>query len=640
MDAIQGYRPAQSPETDPSTLSNYQDFKVELTTLDFDIRFEESKVIGKVTYDLKNKQKKTDHVDLDTSYLLINQASIDNNSAEYKLHQRHQSLGSKLTVQIPPTTPEKFKLTILFATTSACTALQFLDKEATDGKQHPYLFCQCEAIHARSLFPCFDTPALKSPFKFSAKSPLNTLMSGLFIKKESDRYYFEQPVPIPSYLVSIASGDIERAKIGPRSDILTEPVNLQACKWEFEKDMEVFIEIAEQLIFKYEWHKFDSLVLPASFPYGGMEIPNLCQLTPTLICGDRSLVNVVAHELAHSWSGNLVTNSSWEHFWLNEGWTVYIERRILEAIAVIEAKERGKNEADSRAYGEQVRQFNAIIGWTDLENDLKSMGDNVDKYSTLVQNLKNGEDADDAFSTVPYEKGFNLLYLIEKTVGKAKFDEFIPQYFKHFRYKSLDTFQFLDFLYAHFKEQKDALDTIDWKKWLYAPGMPPVDPKFDTSLADVCFDLASKWYHHASSSECAKDDNFKPSDISHFTSTQSIVFLDTLISYEKKQNFSWKNHHGKTLKRMAHLYHDQYTLSSNAEIRFRWYYLHVSGEIQEFKTKLGEFVGTTGRMKFVRPGYALLNQVDRDLAVEYFTKFENRYHPICRAMVKKDLGLK
>lgn len=662
MEELKAYRPKTSPELDPSTLSNYTCFTVKLTTLHFDIDFEKKIVSGKVKYDLLNKSE-TDHVDLDTSYLDVTKVSIQNESCDnqYKLHSRKEPLGSKLHILIPASTPKNFQLEIEFSTTSKCTALQFLDKEATDGKNHPYLFCQCQAIHARSLFPSFDTPGIKSPYKFSAKSPLKTLLSGLLIKEdnENNTVYFEQPVPIPSYLVSIALGDIARTSIGPRSDVMTEPVNLAKCKWEFERDMENFIQVAEKLIFEYEWQKFDSLVLPASFPYGGMEIPNLCQLTPTLICGDRSLVNVVAHELAHSWSGNLVTNCSWEHFWLNEGWTVYLERRILEALAVIEAKQQGKGDKEAHVYGEQVRQFNAIIGWTDLENDLKSMGDNVDKYSILVQDLKgkkkcqkkdekednqsnaSPDDPDDAFSTVPYEKGFNLLYLIEKIVGKEKFDLFIPAYFREFRFKSLDTFQFIDYLFDFFKEDAVKLDQIEWKKWLYEPGMPPVDPKFDTTLAQACYDLAKKCYQYALNED---DENeftqFKlvANEINDFSPSQNIVFLDTLIAYEKVAGFSWKQHK-KTLNRMATLYHDQYTETLNAEIKFRWFYLQATGEVLDFEVAMGEFLGTIGRMKFVRPGYALLNKVNRELAVRYFQRFEHRYHPICKAMVRKDLQL-
>ncbi|CAI5757475.1 unnamed protein product [Candida verbasci] len=629
MNVIEKHRPKHSPEIDHSTLSNYQNFKVNSTDLHFNIHFEKRIVTGVVTYDLTNLTN-TDKVELDTSYLVIYKAFVNDEQVDFKLHERSDPLGSKLSIAIPEL--KEFKVKVEFETTDKCTALQFLPKEATDGKKEPYLFCQCQAIHARSLFPSFDTPAIKSTFTLSATSPLPTLMSGLPVKQEDNTYYFKQPVPIPSYLISIASGDLTSAEIGPRSKVYSEPCNIDDCKWEFEKDMENFIQIAEKLIFQYEWTNFDSLIITMGYPYGGMECPNLCQLTPTLICKDRSQVSVVAHELAHSWSGNLVTNCSWNHFWLNEGWTVYLERRILEALAVIEAKEKGIENPE--AYGESVRQFNAIIGWTDLENNLKAMGSTVDKYSTLVQDLKNNEDPDDAFSTVPYEKGFNLLYLIEKTVGKSNFNKFIPKYFNHFKNQSLDTYQFIDYLFEQFPDQHKELDSIDWETWLYKPGFPPVDPKFDTSLVVKCYKLSEKWLNATKHQHNLK---FSKNDIESFTPNQSVVFLDSLISYEKIEGISWKDHQD-VLNEMSKIY-TTYNETLNAEIKFRWYYLLVTGHLDEYEYKLADWLGTVGRMKFVRPGYVLLNEVDSRLATETYCKFKDFYHPICSQLVKKDLGL-
>ncbi|KAK6456049.1 leukotriene A-4 hydrolase 2 [Scheffersomyces xylosifermentans] len=635
MEVIRHHRPAQSPEIDPSTLSNYQNFKVSQTFLDLDVLFDKKIVKGHVKYDLTVLNKDVEQVVLDTSFLTISAITINGTAASYKVHPRVEPLGSKLAIDIPEASGSSLALDIQFETTDKCTALQFLDKDATDGKKEPYLFCQCQAIHARSLFPCFDTPTIKSTYKLSAKSPLFVLMSGRPVKQEGDTYYFDQPVPIPSYLISIASGDLVKAEIGPRSDVYSEPIKIKECQWEFEQDMENFIQIAEKLIFEYEWLRFDSLILPSSFPYGGMEIPNLCQLTPTLICKDRSQVTVMAHELAHSWSGNLVTNCSWEHFWLNEGWTVYIERRIIEGIATAEAIKAGKK--DPLAYGESMRQFSAIIGWSDLENSIKSMGENAEKYSSLVQDLKGGEDPDDSFSTVPYEKGFNLLFLIEQTVGGKKvFDKFIPHYFKKFRYGSLDTYQFMDELYDYFSDKTEELNSIDWDSWLYKPGMPTIKPAFDTTLADQCYYLADKWFTNIVHGTLKKHD-FKEADIHSFEPNQSVVFLDTLISYNKHQDFKWKNH-VDALELMEKIY-TEYDTTLNAEVLFRWFVLQVTGEREEFLHRLGQWLGTVGRMKFVRPGYVLLNEVNHELAIHYFKKFESSYHPICRSMVKKDLGL-
>ncbi|OVF11148.1 putative leukotriene A(4) hydrolase [Clavispora lusitaniae] len=620
MDVVNSRRPKVSPEIDPSTLSNYTNFKVGPTKLSFDVDFEKKIVSGSVVYDLE-KLTAVDKVVLDTSVLKVKACSINGKSAAFSLSDVVGPLGSPLTIEAE--TPEKkLEVVVDFETTENCTALQFLDKEATDGKSSPYLFSQCQAIHARSLFPCFDTPAVKTAYKFTATSPLPVIMGGRPVSVEGKVYTFDQPIPIPSYLVAIASGDITKLPIGPRSHVYCEGVKVKACQHEFEADMENFLQAAEKLVFNYEWDQYDALVLPSSFPYGGMENPNATFVTPTLISGDRENVDVIAHELAHSWSGNLVTNCSWEHFWLNEGWTVYLERRIQGSI-----------------HGEATRHFSAIIGWSDLENSIKAMGDSAERYSTLVQDLKDRSDPDDAFSTVPYEKGFNLLFHIEQTVGgKEVFDAFIPHYFKTFRYKSLDTYQFLDTLYAFFADKKKELDSIDWDTWLYKPGMPPIKPAFDTTLVDQCYSLADKWFNAVSKSSSTNLHSvFKPSDIVDFTSNQSVVFLDTITSYNKLPDFKWANH-VDALKAMSEIY-AAYSTSSNAEVLFRWFVVQVGGHNTSYYDKLGQWLGTVGRMKFVRPGYVLLNAVDHDLAIKYFTKFEATYHPICKAMVRKDLGL-
>ncbi|GBL50970.1 leukotriene_A-4_hydrolase/aminopeptidase [Candidozyma auris] len=620
MNVIAQHRPKVSPERDPSTLSNYYNFKVHHTTLAFEVDWEKRILHGSSTIELEATTNVSE-IHLDTSFLDFGSAAINGENAQFKFGEQG-ILGSVLQIvcgsEIPLGT--KFSLELKWNTTEKCTALQFLDKNATDGKREPYFFSQCQAIHARSLLPCFDTPAVKSPYTFSVKSSLPALMSGRPAGVEGNKYKFEQPIPIPSYLVAIASGDITKLPIGPRSHVYSEPSRVGACQHEFEHDMENFLQEAENLVFPYEWDQYDALVLPSSFPYGGMENPNASFVTPTLISGDRQNVDVIAHELAHSWSGNLVTNCSWEHFWLNEGWTVYLERRIQAAI-----------------HGEATRHFSAIIGWSDLENSIKAMGDNAGRYSTLVQDLKDRSDPDDAFSTVPYEKGFNSLFLIEKKVGGTKvFDPFIPYYFNKFKYSSLDTYQFIDTLYDFFKDHKKQLDKIDWESWLYKPGMPPVKPEFDTTMVDQCYNLADKWVNAVKKGEDLSS-IFRPSDIEVFTANQSVVFLDTLASFNKLDNFQWK-HHQDALHVIDQVY-SAYSNSSNAEVLFRWFVLQVGGENRKFYDRLGQWLGTVGRMKFVRPGYRLLDTVDHELAVKYFHQFESGYHPICRAMVKKDLGL-
>lgn len=327
-------RPATSPERDPSTLSNYYAFEVNLTDIEYRVDWDTKKLIGKVLYDLTVKDpSSTSKIVLDTSFLDVFKATIDGVDTSFTLaEKRLEPLGTKLEIPLA-TTKKAIKLGFDFSTTEKVTAVQWLEPEQTAGKTAPYLFSQCEAIHARSMYPCFDTPSIKSPFNITVYSRYPAVSSGNVVSKpttagsEAEPYVFKQALPIPSYLFALASGDIDNAPIGPRSLIYTEPSFLPACKYEFEADTEKFIEVAENIVFPYEWKTYNVLILPPSFPYGGMENPNITFATPTLISGDRQNVDVIAHELAHSWSGNLVTNCSWEHFWLNEGWTMYLERR-------------------------------------------------------------------------------------------------------------------------------------------------------------------------------------------------------------------------------------------------------------------------------------------------------------------------
>lgn len=628
--SIEQRRPSRSPEYDQSTLSNYKDFAVLHTDLNLSVSFEKSAISGSVTFQLKKLHEgknKSDELHLDTSYLDVQEVHIDGSKADFQIEQRKEPLGSRLVIN-NASCNDNFTLNIQFRTTDKCTALQWLNSKQTKGGK-PYVFSQLEAIHARSLFPCFDTPSVKSTFTASIESPLPVVFSGIRIEdtsKDTNIYRFEQKVPIPAYLIGIASGDLSSAPIGPRSTVYTEPFRLKDCQWEFENDVEKFIQTAEKIIFEYEWGTYDILVNVDSYPYGGMESPNMTFATPTLIAHDRSNIDVIAHELAHSWSGNLVTNCSWNHFWLNEGWTVYLERRIIGAI-----------------HGEPTRHFSALIGWSDLQNSIDSMKD-PERFSTLVQNLNDNTDPDDAFSTVPYEKGFNLLFHLETILGgKAEFDPFIRHYFKKFAKKSLDTFQFLDTLYEFYPEKKEILDSVDWETWLYKPGIPP-RPHFITALADNVYQLADKWVEMAQHLKTTEDfrSEFNAIDIKDFNSNQLVLFLETLTqnghSNKKPKDFDWAKFPVAS-RALLDIYQDNIVKSQNAEVVFKMFKFQIFAKLQEEYKHLADWLGTVGRMKFVRPGYRLLNSVDRRLALATFDKFKDTYHPICKALVKQDLGL-
>ncbi|KAF2864388.1 leukotriene A-4 hydrol [Piedraia hortae CBS 480.64] len=616
---------SQSGRRDPNTLSNYDAWRTKHTKIDFIIDFEARKLHGTVCLTLENLAKNVPKVVLDTSYLNIQNIRIGNEATNFSLAPtRTEPYGTPLTVKVDPKHLNQsscIELSIDMQTTKDCTAIQWLTPAQTSNKKHPYMFSQCQAIHARSMFPCQDTPDVKSTYTYHIQSALPVLASGLPLGNEDSKsgsngkakfsmYTFEQKIPIPSYLVAIASGDLASASVGPRSTVWTSPDEVKACQWELEADTETFIQTAEKIVYPYVWTMYNVLVLPPSFPYGGMENPIYTFATPTIISGDRQNVDVIAHELSHSYSGNLVTNASWEHFWLNEGWTTYLERRIQAAV-------HG---------GDQSRDFSAIIGWKALEDSIKQFGEDHN-FTKLIPDMKE-QDPDESFSSIPYEKGFVFLYHLEKLLGADKWNKFIPQYFTTFKERSVDSYEFKANLLNFFKSDKDAsdkLNKIKWDEWFYKPGFPP-KPDFDTTLADQCYRLAEKWQKLSS----GEDENFAPSksDIGNFSSNQSVVFLEQLQTLSTPLKPQLIDLMGRTYG---------YANSQNVELVSRFFVLGLMAGAESIYRPAADLLGKVGRMKFVRPLYTQLKKRDADLAQTSFEKNKDFYHPICRAMVERIL---
>ena len=546
----------------------------------------------------------------------ITDVKVDGKETKWKVGERLEPYGAPLTITLEQGVAKgkSVSIAVKLSTTDKCTALQWMTPAQTSNKKHPYMFSQCQAIHARSVFPCQDTPDVKSTFEFKLRSPLPVLASGLptgshlyEAGKDGEAgtllYTFEQKVPIPSYLFAVASGDIASASIGPRSIVNSGPEELLECQRELEGEIEPFMKAIDSVVkLPYQWTQYNALILPPSFPYGGMENPVWTYATPSIISGDKQNVDVIAHELSHSWSGNLVSAGSWEHFWLNEGWTTYLERRIAAFV-----------------HGEEHRHLSAIIGWKALEESIKLYGEDHE-YTKLVVDLK-GKDPDDAFSSIPYEKGFHALYAFELLLGKDKWDTFIPHYFDTFKFKSLDSYDFkaclLDF-FAKDAEVSKKLNDFDWDKLFYAPGFP-VKPKFDDTLVKVCYELADKWQARVEK----KDTSFAPkkSDIEGWTANQSNVFLERLQAFS--ESFTPED---------VHVLGDAYgyTTTKNIEVTSRFYTIGLRAKAQETYQPTAELLGKIGRMKFVRPLFRLLEKVDRDLALKTFEKNRDFYHPICR----------
>ena len=533
---------------------------------------------------------------------------------------RTEPYGSPLTISVDEqhAALSNIILRISVETTKDCTALQWLTPAQTSNKKHPYMFSQCQAIHARSLFPCQDTPDVKSTYTFNMRSALPVLASGLPTgakdfepgkdgKPGTLLYTFHQAIPMPSYLFALASGDLACASVGPRSTVWTGPEELKDCQWEFERDTEAYIQAAEKIVYPYPWTTYNVLVLPPSFPYGGMENPQYTFATPTVVSGDRQNVDVIAHELSHSWSGNLVSNASWEHFWLNEGWTTYLERRLQAAI-------HG---------GDKHRDFSAIIGWKALSDSIAQFGEDHD-FTKMIPDLK-GKDPDDAFSSIPYEKGFTFLYNLEKLIGKEKWDKFIPHYFTEYKQRSVDSYEFKATLLSFFESDVEAskkLQDLDWDTWFYKPGFPP-KPDFDTELADQCYQLADGWQALNEGK-----DAFKPraSDIQDFTANQSVVFLEKIQTFSRPLSPDLVDLLGSTYG---------YVDSKNVELVSRFYAVGLQARAKSVYQPTADLLGKVGRMKFVRPLYRELMKCDMALAKETLEENRDFYHPICRGMVEK-----
>lgn len=585
------------------------------------IDFERRVIQAKATYTVKGLKPNITRVCLDTSKLEIHSiVHNDGGNLKHKLHPVNNAkiyLGQKLEIQLP--SPQKFS--IVYQVTNQSTAVQWLPPPQTAGKQHPYLFTQCQAIHARALVPCQDQPGVKITYKAIVTVPAwaTCVMSALPTAESSPLttdnsqqkvFHFEQPVAISSYLLAIAVGDIVKKDISDRCAVWSEPSVVEAAAFEFSQTEE-FLQIAESIAGRaYEWGRYDLLCLPPSFPYGGMENPCLTFVTPTLLAGDRSLADTVAHEIAHSWTGNLVTNATWDHFWLNEGWTVWFQRKIMCKI-----KRNSK-----------FLDFDAIGGRKALSDAVERM---AKKNCRLVLNIGD-DDPDDTYSKVAYEKGFTFLLYLEQMVSSDRFEDFFKAYIKAFASKTLSSDDFRGFFMDHFKGICPDINQIDWEEWLYGEGMPPILPPLDQKMAEDSNALASLW---ADVNRGGKNPPVANST-RDWSSQQMVCFLDALQSQIGQHEIKVT-----TTTALNALYRLGQT--HNAEIFFRYCILAIQAEDESILPVAVRLATTQGRMKFTRPIYRALyeSKMGKEIALSTFLNHKDFYHPICSKMVAQDLHM-
>ncbi|MCF6130293.1 M1 family metallopeptidase [Flavobacterium sp. AS60] len=461
--------PIQNQTTkDSHSFSNSSEAIVKHLDLDIKVDFDTQTISGKASWTIDNISKGNEII-FDENTLNITKVTLgdDEKETKFELGNEIELHGKPLHITIEPNTT---KVNIYYNTTKDGVALQWLKPEQTADKKYPFVFSQGQSIWSRTWIPCQDSPGVRFTYnaKVTVPKDLIALMSAVNPQQKNDTgvYTFKQEKAIPSYLMAIAVGDVEFKSIDNRTGVYAEHSVIDKAKWEFA-ELGKMVYAAEKLFGSYRWGRYDVIVLPPSFPFGGMENPNLTFLTPTVLAGDRSLTSLLAHELGHSWSGNLVTNASWDETWLNEGFTTYVEHRIGEEVF-------GVNEA----------QMQDVLSRKVLQNNLDELG--IESPDTRLKIDTSGKNPDDGLSDIPYEKGYAFLQTIETAVGRKKFDAFITNYFNDHAFQSVTTEEFVDYYNKNLiKGDKALADKIKAEEWIYKPGIPsniitPVSEDFNT----------------------------------------------------------------------------------------------------------------------------------------------------------------
>lgn len=583
-------------EIDYHTLSNYMEVYVSHMHLDIEISFDEKKLFGSVTHTIENPCNK-DVVVFDSRSLDITSVTLnDGEETTYEIGKYDELLGESVTVHIKEDTK---KVKINYSTTQGTRALDWLVPAQTAGKEYPFMYTQGQAVLTRTWVPCQDTPGRRITYSAKVKVP-NHLMavmsaSNPTIKNELGIYDFEMNQSIPIYLMAIAVGDLEFVEIDGRTGVYSEPSMIEACRYEFG-DMGKMVDAAEGLYGKYQWERYDVIVLPPSFPFGGMENPRLTFATPTIIAGDRSLTSLVAHELAHSWSGNLVTNSNWNDFWLNEGFTMYFERRIMEDL-----------------YGKDYVDMLALLGHQDLLASISSL---EPKMQMLKLKMK-GINPDDAVTDIAYEKGYSFLRLIEELSGREKFDVFIKDYFATHKFQTMTTEVFVTYLKENLLEPNSI--EFNLNEWVYESGLP-----------DNCIVVVSERFNSVDAQLASFYETNNASSVTpqEWSTHEWLHFI---------RHFNPETTVGQmsTLDEAFHL-----TQSGNSEIAAIWFEKSINAGYNKIDVELEAFLMRVGRRKFLQPLYIALagSPEGKQKGLDIYEKARNNYHFVSKRTIDKILG--
>ena len=576
---------------DAHSYANFNDVRIKHLKLDLRVDFSEKTLDGKVDISIENYTKAKQLI-LDSKDLTIHKVLLEDSiETSFSFGEKSEVFGQPLTVEVEPSTKV---VSVYYTTSPDAEALQWLTPEQTLGKVHPFLFSQSQAILARSWVPCQDGPGVKFTYEATIKTDPNliALMSAEngTTKNENGVYTFKMDQPISSYLLALTVGDLAFASTGRNSGVYAEPAMLEKSVWELNS-MQSMIDSAEKLYGPYAWERYDVVILPPSFPFGGMENPRLTFATPTIIAGDRSLVALIAHELAHSWSGNLVTNETWNDFWLNEGFTVYFEQRIMEKI-----------------FGKPYEEMLTKLGMGELEATLKNFINEGNSEDTHLYLDLDGRNPDDGLTDVAYEKGRFFLQKLESVVGRERFDLFLKNYFEENKFKPMNTERFIANLNEHLLTPEEE-QAVNINAWVYGPGLP------DNALIPYSEEL-----DRVESSIAQYNNNqikAEEIDISGYTTHHWLYFLrglknlDSIKMHELDQNFN-------------------FTQTGNSEIACDWFKHCIDHQYEEAFPALNDFLIRVGRRKFLTPLYTRLakSPQNKAWAKEVYQTARNGYHSV------------
>lgn len=598
---------AYDPSRDYFSFANTRDFASRHLELDLLVDFDRERLSGHAVLHMERLNPEAEQIILDTrnlqiqsvSLLLAEQAPM---ALDYRIGPSDPVMGQPLAIDLPRTaaTLDSLRLRIDYHTSPGASALKWLPKELTAGGEHPFMFTQSQSIHARSWIPLQDTPAMRITYAAKIRTPgdLLAVMSADNdpLAKRDGSYSFTMPQPIPSYLLALAVGNLYFEPFGPDTGVYAEPEILKAAAWEFA-DTQAMLDEAEAIYGPYQWGRYDLLIMPPSFPFGGMENPRLSFITSSVLAGDRSLVSLIAHELAHSWSGNLVSNATWRDIWLNEGTTSYLEARLMEVL-----------------YGKERADEERLLGYQSLLELLTTV---PSEMQALAPEFASGN-PDIGQDGLQYSKGQLLLENLEALFGREAFDAYMANYFDHFAMQAITSEQFLDYIDAKLLQKFPGIYTREQlEQWLYEPDIPTgaLVPESD-SLARAAA-LASTWSDGEVLASELPVQQWSPQAMVYFIKALPAELTSTQLD-ELDEAL-------------------QLSASRNAEISRAWFIQVASRRYLAAYEAMRLYLRKYGRTRLVEPVYKALiaNGVDRDLARSTFTEVSDRYHPMTAAAVER-----